>query len=119
MRNKYLYNISKYNLNCYNKILFSFLIIYFIFVLSSDTIYLDTTLNLNFKNLDLIVSGENIDKIFTHFGAATAFVLGSKLAAGFLTKHSISLGRKIGLTILTGAGSSAVFQMVTLYLYIN
>jgi hypothetical protein len=111
MKNNLLKNISKYN-----NILVNFLIIYFIFVLSSNIIYLDTTLNLNFKNLDLILSDKNIDKIFTHFGAATAFVLGSKLAAGFLTKHSISIGSKIGLTILTGAGSSAVYQMVTLYL---
>jgi len=112
MKKIFLENLNRYILNWFNKILFSFLIIYFIFVLSSDIIYLDTTLNLNINELDLNVSGEYIDKIFTHYGAATAFVVGSKLAAAFLTKHPISLGGKIGVTIGTGAGSTAAFQMV-------
>jgi hypothetical protein len=112
MKSSLLKNINKKTLYWLNKLLFSFLIIYLLIVLSSDIIYLDTTINVKCNDLDFNVSGEYIDKIFTHFGAATAFVVGSRLAAAFLTKHPISLGSKIGVTIGTGAGSSAAFQMV-------
>src|SRR5204862_6773807 len=96
----------------FNKLLLIFLIIYFIFALSINKIYLDTTISVKLNDLNFNISGEYINNIFTHFGAATAFVIGSRLAATFLMKHPMSLGGKIGITIGSGAGSSAAFQMV-------
>lgn len=112
MKTNILKKFNKNNLYWFNKLLFSFLILCFIIVLSSEIIYLDTTINIKLNELDLNISGEYIDKIFTHFRAASAFLIGSRLAAAFLTIHPISLSSKIGITVETGAGSSAAFQMV-------
>jgi hypothetical protein len=58
------------------------------------------------------VTGDYIDKIFIHFGSLTAFTLGAKLAAGFVSKHPISILRKIGTVVESGAACSATFQKV-------
>jgi hypothetical protein len=67
---------------------------YFIFVLLNNTIYLDTNINVKLDDLNFSITGEYIDKIFTHFGAVTAFLIGYRLAAAFVTKHPMSLGGK-------------------------
>jgi len=112
LKNNLLNKLNRNDLYWFNKLLFSFLIIYFIIFLSTNTIFLDTSIIVKLNESDISISGEYIDKIFTHFGASTAFVIGARLAAAFVAKHPMALTGKIGITIGTGAGSSAAFQMV-------
>jgi len=61
-----------------------------------------------------VVTGDYIEKIITQFGTVSAFVIGAKLAAGFLVKHPMSLTGKVGTSLLTGGASSITFQMASL-----
>jgi len=111
---KLLDKINRNDLYWFNKFLIIFVIIYFIIVLFllNNIIYLDTNINIKLNDLNITINGDYIDKIFTHFGAVTTFVIRYRLAAAFVTKHPMSLSGKIGTTI--GAGSSAAFQLVNL-----
>jgi len=102
------------DLGWFNKFLFHFFVLYLIVAFSLNTIYLDgsTIVICNLDGSTINISGDYIDKIFTHFGAASAFVIGSRLAAGFVSKHPMSLLGKIGTIAGSGAMSSASFHMV-------
>jgi hypothetical protein len=68
--------------------------------------------NCNLDGSTVKNSGDYIDKIFTQFGAASAFVIVSRMEPGFVSKHPMSLLGKIGTITGSGAMSSASFQMV-------
>jgi len=82
-------------------------------VYSINTVYLDssTIVNCHLDDTTVKISGDYIDKIFIHFGAASAFVVGSRLAAAFVTKHPISLFGKMELVAGSGSMTSVYFQL--------
>jgi len=112
--------IKKININdfsWFNKLLNKIFILYLFFLLFSYDIYLDTNNLLIKVNLDgtiIKVSGDFIDKIFTNFGAVSAFVVGSRLAAAFVAKSNLSVLGKIGTTVGAGVSSSGSFQIVNI-----
>jgi len=115
LKDKLLQKINTNDYTWLNKILVYFFCTYFIYIfVFSNNIYLDssTIVNVNLDGVNVTVKGDYIDKLFTNIGATSAFVIGSRLAASFLSKHPMSLGGKIGTTISAGAGSSVAFQMV-------
>jgi hypothetical protein len=96
----------------FNKFLINFVLLYLIIVFFNSTFYLDSPTIVNCNIDGVTVKGEYIEKIFTHFGAASAFIIGSRLAAGFLSKHTMSILGKIGTIAGSGGISSASFHKV-------
>jgi len=107
--------IKKININDFSWFkLYKIFILYLFFLLFSYLIYYTNNLliKVNLDGTIIKVIGDFIYKIFTNFvfgfGFVSAFVVGSRLAATFLSHLSV-LG-KIGTTI--GAGVSSSFQIV-------
>lgn len=98
----------------FNKILFWFIIIYLFITLNDNTIFLDKEVNVTVGEVKFVVTGEYIERVITQFGNVSAFVVGAKIAAGFLAKHPISFSGKVGGSLLTGGISSLGFQMVSM-----
>jgi hypothetical protein len=115
-----LFVIDKLNIKEFswlNKLILQFLIIYIIIkiYLYKNIIYLeqDGIINFDLEGVKFKIQGEYLGLIIHHFGAASAFGVGAKIAASFLSKHPMSLPNKIGSTILAGSGSSIVFQLTS------
>lgn len=64
--------------------------------------------------IKFVITGEYIEKIITQLGNVSAFVVGAKIAAGFLAKHPMSFSGKVGGSLLTGGVSSLGFQMASI-----
>ena len=106
LKNKLIKKIKIKDYAWFNKLILFFLFKYLIniYIFLND-IYLDsnTLININLDGVEVKVKGDYIDKLFINLGATSAFVIGSRLAAAFVTKHPMSLGSKIGTTIGAGA----------------
>jgi len=59
------------------------------------------------------VNGDYITLLLTHFGATSAFAIGSKIGASFVSKYPLSIKSKVGTSIAAGAVSSTVFKLTT------
>jgi len=86
---------------------YSFFVIQFA---TNGSIHLDTILDINLEGVKMKVNGDYITLLLTHFGATSAFAIGSKIGASFISKYPMSLTSKIGTSIAVGAVSSTVIN---------
>ncbi len=112
LKNLLLNKIINNDFSWFNKLLFCFTIFILYISFFSGTIYSDSEVEVTINDIKFTIVGDYIETITHTFGGASAFIVGAKIAAGFVSKHPMSLPGKIGTTLLTGGLSSVSFQMI-------
>jgi len=115
LKNSLLDKINKKDFVWFNKfycLCFLIILIIKIFSLSINTVFLDTSINIKLNDIHFSIKGDYLDTIFSNFGTASVFIVGSKIAASFVLKSKMSLGAKIGTVVGSGSLTTATFHTI-------